>query len=204
MKHDTPGFDPYPDHSWINEAPSKEEIQDNPDGSQFIPIAFIEQKLTRLDPYWGTENFKFQFLRGASGLMLVDASIEVVVSYGGRTRRLVGAVTLLIPADTDFTDPFVNSNYSATAKSLCTSNAVKPIGANFGQLLNDRGVIQTVEKTPQKSKQKPPPVHIKPDDKIQLQYNTALELGRKGLVNAIKVAYPSIEYTGQGNPKNLC
>ncbi len=183
------------DYSWINDDPLETEIDHNDDGSIFIPIFFVETKLTKLDPFWGTENFKFQFLKSASGMMFADGSLELVVTYGGRTRRLVGAVTMIVPADTDFTDPFVNSNFSATIKSLAISNSVKPIGPSFGQNLNDRGVILNPSPAAKKNgKQKPPPVKKKPPEKIQQQYNIAYEAGN-GLVIALEALY-EISYTG--------
>lgn len=184
----------YPDYSWINDDPI--EIDYNADGSEFIPIFYIEQKLTKLDPFWGTENFKFQLLKSASGLMFADGSLELVVTYGGRTRKLVGSTTMLIPADTDFNDPLVNSNFAGTIKSIATSNACKPIGANFGQLLNDRGAITSpTQKTQKNGKQKPPAVKMKPDEKIQSQYNKAYEQ-KNGLVIVLENIY-DIKYTGE-------
>lgn len=181
------------DFSWINNDP--EEVDSNPDGSEFIPIVIIEKKLDKLDPFWGTENFRFQLLKSASGLMFADGSLELVVTYGGRTRKLVGATTMLVPADTDFNDPFVNSNFAGTIKSIATSNACKPIGKNFGQFLNDRGVISTQPQKEQKnSRQKPPPVKMKPDAKIQQQFNKAFE-EKNGLAIVLQEIY-EIQYTG--------
>lgn len=185
----------YPDHSWINDDPLEEEIYPTDDGSVYIPIYFGEKKLTKLDPFWGTENFKFQFIRGSSGFAFADGSLELVVTYGGRTRKLVGAATILVPADTDFTDPAVNSNFSATIKSLCICNGMKPIGPNFGQRLNDRDVMHTPTKTPVKGKQKPPAVKMNPDEKIQSQYNKAYEQ-KNGLVAVLENIY-DIKYTGE-------
>lgn len=191
-----------PDYSWIDNDPAEEEIDHNPDGSVFIPVFHVESKLTRLDSHWGTENFKFQLLKSASGLMFADGSLELVVTYGGRTRRLVGAATMLVPADTDFTDPFVNSNFSATLKSECCKNSVKPIGKSFGQALNDRDVISSpANKAPVKGKQKPPAVKMKADEKIQQQYNNAMEIGATGLVAALDIIY-EISYTGNKLPVN--
>lgn len=179
---------------WINDAPAETEIDTNPDGSQFIPIFHVEKKLDRLDPFWGTDNFKFQFLKSVSGMTFCDASIEVVVSYAGRTRKLVGAVTIVIPADTDFEDPFMNKNFSATCKSEAIKNAVKAIGRAFGQDLNDRGIILVPAASPVKGKTKPPAVKKDPDEKTQRIFNQEYEKG-SGLVDVLKAMY-NIEYTG--------
>lgn len=192
----------YPDHSWINDDPLEEEIEyDEKQDAFFIPIFFIEKKLFRLDPFWGTENFRFQFLKSTSGLMFADGSLELVVNYGGRVRKLVGAATVLIPADTDFNDPKINSNFSATIKSISTSNASRPIGNSFGANLNERDVIRNpMQKTQKNGKQKPPPVKKSPNEKIQQQYNISFEEGN-GLVAAIEAIY-DISYTGTKQIEN--
>lgn len=43
---------------WIDDDP--EEIEYNEDGSAFIPIGIIENKLTKLDPFWSSNNLQFQ------------------------------------------------------------------------------------------------------------------------------------------------
>ncbi len=178
------------DYSWINDDPIETEIDHNQDGSEFIPIFFVETKLTRLDPFWGTENFKFQFLKSASGMMFADGSLELVVTYGGRTRKLIGATTMLVPADTDFTDPLVNSNFSATIKSLSISNAVKPIGPSFGQNLNDRGVILNPSPAAKKNgKQKRPAVKLKADKAIREAYAKAVVSNDINIVATLEAAY---------------
>lgn len=189
---------------WLNYPPAEEEISKNLDGSEFIPIGIVENKLTRLDPFWGTENFRFQLIQGASGCMFADGSLELVVTYGGRTRRLVGAATLLVPADTEFDNPVVNSNFGATVKSECIKNSAKGCGRSFGSALNERDLILTpVNKSQKNGKQKPPAVKMKPDSKIQSQYNKAFENNEDGLIAALNDIY-EIQYTGlMGNAKTI-
>lgn len=180
---------------WINEAPSEDEVDTNADGSEFIPIYHVERKLFKLDTHWGTENFKFSLIRGASGCMFADGSLELVVTYGGRTRRLVGAATLLVPSDTEFDNPVVNSNFGATVKSECIKNSAKGCGRSFGSALNERDIILTpVNKIPKNGKQKPPAVEMKPDEKMQKQFNNAWDAGNHDLMDKIKIIYPNIKY----------
>lgn len=188
----------FEDYSWINSDP--EEVDTNADGSLFIPIFFVEGKLTRLDPFWGTENFRFQLVRGASGAMFASGSLEIVVMYGGRTRRLVGAATQYVPADLDYENPTLNTNYEAVIKSECIKNGVKAIGKAFGSALNERDVIASpANKSGKTKREKPPAVKMKPTEKIQAQYNKAYE-EQNGLVTVLEAIY-EIEYNGTGEFK---
>lgn len=176
------------DYSWINDDPL--EIDYNADESEFIPIFYIEQKLTKLDPFWGTENFKFQFIRGGSNVAFADGSLEIVVMYGGRIRRLVGAATILVPANTDFTDPMVNTNYGATIKSECIKNGVKAIGRSFGSHLNERDIIFTpANKTLKNGAKKRPAVKMKADKSIREAYAKAVVNNDTNIVTTLENAY---------------
>lgn len=184
-------------YDWINTPPTEEEILANEDGSVYIPIGIIETKLYRLDTHWGTENFKFQLWVGKSGIMWAEGSLELVVTYGGRTRRLVGTATVIVPADTDFDDPLVNSNFSASLKSLATANAVKPIGLAMGQGLNDRLTINTPQQKPSlNGKKKPDAVDMPADRGMQDKYNTAVENSDQKAMDIIRKVFPQIQYTG--------
>lgn len=184
-------------YDWLKISPTEEELSANEDGSVFIPIGIVEMKLYRLDSHWGTENFKFQLLVGRSGTMWAEGSLELIVTYARRTRRLVGTATLIVPADTDFDNPTVNSNFSATLKSESIKNAVKPIGLAFGQGLNDRLTINTPQlKTSQNGRKKPAAVEMPPDPRLQEKYNLAVENCNSTLMNSIKSVYTKIKYTG--------
>lgn len=188
---------PEQNYKWINDSPPSEIIESNPDGSVFIPIGHIETLLTKLDAFWGTENYRFKLIAGHSGAMLADGSLEVVVSYGGRTRRLVGAATLVIPADINLENPYENHNFGATVKSECIKNAVKAIGLAFGAGLNDRLTYTPTDKKPaQNGRKKPDPVQMPVDEAMQRQYNAAVDNGNEKLKTSIEVAYPTIKYTG--------
>lgn len=190
MKKTTPNYD------WINTPPTEEELATNEDGSQYIPIGIVETKLYKLDSHWGTERFIFRLLV-ANGNLFADASLELVVTYGGKTRRLVGAVTLLIPPETDFTDPQANLNFSAVCKSEATKNAAKIVGVAMGQGLNDRLTINTPQQNkPVNGRKKPDPVEMLPDGKIQQEYNFAVESLNQKAIDVLKQVYPQIKYTG--------
>lgn len=184
-------------YDWINTPPTEDELLTNDDGSEYIPIGIVEKKLYRLDTHWGTENFKFQLWVGKSGAMWAEGSLEVCLSYGGRFRRLVGAATMIVPADTDFDNPAVNSNFSATLKSEAIKNGVKAIGLSFGAGLNDRLTINTPQQNKSvNGRKKPDPVEMKPDSKIQEQYNFAVESLNQKAMDVLKQVYPQIQYTG--------
>lgn len=182
-------------YDWIDTPPAPEEIEIK-NGAEFLPIGVVEKKLYRLDSHWGTENYKSKFF-SINGVGMFSASHELVITYGGRNRRLTGAATVPIPADVDFLDPEVNSNLDATAKSECTKNAAKPIGLAFGQGLNDRLTFTAPQQqTPVKGKGKGNPVVMKADKAIQEQYNIAVENDNKYLMKSIQSVYPDIQYTG--------
>lgn len=183
-------------YDWINTPPTEDEISTNDDGSVYIPIGIVEKKLYKLDSHWGTERFVFRLLV-ANGTLFADASLELIVSYGGKTRRLVGAVTVLVPPETDFSDPYANLNFSATCKSLAVANSVKPIGLAFGQGLNDRlTIITPQQKTSLNGRKKPDPVPMKADKTMQDKYNAAAESMDDKVMKVIKGVYPDIKYTG--------
>lgn len=179
-----------PDYSWIDNDPLQEEIDTNADGSEFIPIYHVERKLFKLDTHWGTESFHFQLFKGVSNAMLVQSSLELVITYGGRTRRIVGSTTSFVPADVDFTDSLVNSNYSGTLKSENIKNAAKTIGKAFGAALNERDVILTpVNKSSKNGKQKPPAVKMPADKHIRQEYAKAVVEGDTQFVKELEAAY---------------
>lgn len=165
-------------------------------GAEFLDIAYVETLLTKLDTHWGTENFKFRIFE-FFGVGFVSGSIELVVTYGGRTRRLVGAFTDPVPQDVNILDPSVNANYEATVKSECTKNAVKPIGLAFGQGLNDRVITKvTGQQVPPNGQQERTRIFPKPDKGIQASYDKAVENMNQAMMDSIRKSFPDIQYTG--------
>lgn len=120
--------------SWLNEEP--EFIDCNLDGSEFIPILIIERLLTELDCGWGTENFKFRIIT-FENKTYISSSVELVISYGGKTRRIVGASSYeLRPREgIDFT---TLENSEPTSLSESIKNAAKKLGKRMGSELNGR------------------------------------------------------------------
>jgi hypothetical protein len=120
--------------SWLNEEP--EFIDYNYDGSEFIPILIIERLLTELDAGWGTENFKFRIL-SFENKTYISSSVELVISYGGKTRRLVGAASYELTTREGM-DALTLENAEPTSLSESIKNAAKKLGKRFGSELNGR------------------------------------------------------------------
>lgn len=176
------------DYSWINDSPTENEVETNDDGSQFIPIPIVENLLYKLDANWGTENFKFRIFT-IEERVFASSSVELIVTIGGKLKKLVGASTFEI---------FGGENVEAVSLSESTKNASKKIGPRFGKNLNGRGdmlVKKNAPPVPQKNgKQKPPAVEMQPDEKMQKQFNDAWHAGNHDLMNKIKIIYPNIQY----------
>jgi len=117
---------------WLNKEPLAEEISFNDDGSQYLPIAIVEEKLSRLtDGLWSTTSFTYKIQEFGESLIIL-ASIELTVTYNSITRTLIGCTT--------FSDKTygINQDWLATAKSECIKNASKALGLQFGSGLNNR------------------------------------------------------------------
>lgn len=174
---------------WIDDDPPQEEIDQNADGSEFIPIPIVEDLLYKVDPYWGTENFKFRIFN-IEQFFFASSSVELVINFFGTIRRLVGASTFEISE---------GENVEAKALSESTKNASKKLGKRFGKNLNGRGDMLVKEMplpAPKKNgKEKPPAVKLQPDLKIQAQYNHAVE-NKTGMVDVLEALY-EIKYTGE-------
>lgn len=131
---------------WLNEDP--EFIDYNMDGSEFVPILILEKQLTVLDSHWSTENFKFRTF-SVLDKIYVSSSIELIVSYNGKTRKLVGASTFEFKGNDHLEDtPTTLESAEPSSLSESTKNAAKKLGKRFGSQLNDRGgdVIRNTEK----------------------------------------------------------
>lgn len=185
------------DYSWIHIPPAAEVISRLANGAEFLDIAYVESLLNKLDTHWGTENFRFRIFE-FFGVGFVSGSIELVITYGGRTRKLVGAFTDPVPQDVNIYDPSVNANYEATVKSECTKNAVKPIGLAFGQGLNDRVITKTAgQQAPPNGQQERTRIYPKPDKGIQDSFNKAVENSNQTMIESIRKSFPDIIYTGK-------
>lgn len=124
---------------WLLQEPTIEEIRNNSDGSQFIPIAIVESLLTELtNGDWSTSHFNYS-VHVYGTTLLITASVELDVTYEAVVlhgdyiyRKMVGATT--------FTDSKHGSNldFAATALSECIKNAAKKLGPRFGKNLNGR------------------------------------------------------------------
>lgn len=146
----------------LNEQPKPEHIASNSDGSQYIPIGFIEQYLDELtDSNWTTKNFVFYTGTGD----FISASIELNVQTLDLNRTLVGGITF---HPSEYPN---NYDYVGIAISECTKNAAKKLGDKFGRSLNGRTELR-------QSKAEKESVKMKPDAAIMKQYLSALQANR--------------------------
>lgn len=110
------------------------------------PYSVIEEKLNKLtDGKWSEQNFRYS-LHSVEGEAVIAASIELVLPvatfgavHGSYTRTLVGTVTRKLSELKglgESEEDGGNEHYTATVKSLCKVNAVKPLGRSFGKYLN--------------------------------------------------------------------
>lgn len=186
---------PTNDQSWVNDEVPENEIDYNDDGSEFIPIPIVEGLLSKVDVCWGTENFKFRIF-SIGERTFASGSLELVLMFFGRLRRVVGAATIEIIS---------GDNVEAIIKSESIKNSSKVLGKRFGRDLNGRGdmlIRQSPSPTIKKNgKQKPPAVKKDPDEKMQAQYNKAVDTKQDGLVAALNEIY-NIQYTGTNNVKS--
>ncbi len=170
---------------WLDENPPEEEISLNPDASEFLDIVVVENLLTELDSFWGTENFKSRVFQ-INDSWFGSASLELVVSYSGKTRRIVGAATLKV-APNDLGEIDI-THLEPTLASECKKNGSKKLGRRFGKYLNDRGQTQVATTTKSK-REKRPAVLMIADERIRTQYRHAKELGNDKLVLTLESIY---------------
>lgn len=176
--------------SWLNEEP--EFIDYNLDGSEFIPILFLEKQLTELDSHWGTENFKFRTF-SVLDKIYISSSVELVISYNGKQRRLVGASTFQFKT-ADGIEEMPSTLESAEPSSLSESlkNAAKKLGNRFGSQLNDRGgdVIRNNGKKSNRPVRDPKnSVKMDADEKIMEMYNNAVKDNNTAIVIMLETRY---------------
>lgn len=171
------------DQSWVNDDVPEDDIRHNANGSEFIPIQIIEGLLSRLDVCWGTENFKFRVFN-IHEQTFASGSLELVVMFFGKLRRIIGAATFEI---------FGGENVEAITKSECIKNGSKILGKRMGRDLNNRDdtlVRETTSPTIKKNgKQKPPAVKMHPDKYIREAYAKAVANNDTNIISTLENAY---------------
>lgn len=151
---------------WLNQEPEADLIQDSPEGGRHIPIEKLKPLLTELDPFWGTENFKWNYML-IGGAMHLSSSVELIVTYGDKKRRLAGASTF------DVNTYGENTHYVAIGLSEAIKNSAKNLGKRFGSELNlPQEGVDVLPK--QKTNGRKIPVKINADKEIRKQYASAV------------------------------
>lgn len=154
---------------WIGQQPDPNDVTDSPEGGKQIPIDRLKPLLSELDPSWGTENFKWNYITLEDGVYC-NGSVELVLSYGGIKRRLTGAATFNI--ETYARDSTPNTHFVAIMLANCTKNAALNVGRRFGSEINLIGDTYTsVTKVKRGVKEA---VLIIPDKLIREKYAKAM------------------------------
>ena len=168
---------------WINEEPDQSDVEDSPEGGKHIPIEKLQILLDRLDPSWGVKNFKVSY-PAIMGETFVDASVELIVSYGGISRTLAGAATFKIPPPQELD---ANTHYAATGLANAVKNASKRLGKRFGSMLN-KGE-DTYSGPAPKGRVKRNAVKLQPDAGIIRSYLEAIASGDADSVGRLESIY---------------
>lgn len=156
---------------WLNESPDPNDVTDSPEGGKHIPIEKLKPLLSDLDLGWGTENFKWTFCT-IEDQIYCNASVELIVSYGGIKRRLTGACTF--NTKTYATNEAQNTHFVAIALANSLKNAALSLGKKYGSELNQGDVYVNVSKKPARQA-----VKLEPDMAIRKQYAIAVAGGNK-------------------------
>lgn len=168
---------------WLGEAPDPNDVTDSPEGGKHIPIEKLKALLTQLDPGWGTENFRWTFAV-IEDQVYCNASIELVVSYGGIKRRVTGACTF--NTRTYATNEAANTHFVAIALANSLKNAAMNCGRKLGADLNI--VNGDTYSNPIKSKKRES-VKLIPDADIRKRYAIAVAGGKKQEVDKFESMY---------------
>lgn len=119
---------------WLELECPESDLRHNKDGSAFIPIKKVKEKLNFLGT-WHTHTFDFKLLflgktAYASASLILDIGYYTGVSVNNYVRkRITGASTFRI-------SPGGNEQFEATALAECIKNAAKNLGPQFGFNLN--------------------------------------------------------------------
>lgn len=139
---------------WLEQQPvfegDNKEVFENADGSQYIPVYFVECLLDQLtDTNWSTPRYDFESNKleekNDNGVIinyiLLCGTISLNIHYGGIERNIIGCAQKRI---TDFKSKTKlekdNEDFKATMFSYALCNAAKKLGNRFGRSLNGRGV----------------------------------------------------------------
>lgn len=166
---------------WLDTEPTIDEIIEI-DGVLCISNLIIEELLDELtDKNWETINYTSKFVKDHNGNHFISASLELVVHYSGKTRRITGAVSFPLNYFPN------NTHYDNTAKTLCISNAASDLGKRFGRGLNKVHPVVTSGKqymgvSVQNTK-------MKPDADIMQEYIKAVTECNYEKISALEYIY---------------
>jgi hypothetical protein len=139
---------------WLEQHPVPNELASNPDGSQYIPIGFVEKLLDDMtDRTWSTRNFSY-IVTGD----FISGHLELVIEVPGFKKSVVGGITF---HPSEYPN---NIDFVGVCLSECTKNAAKKLGNRFGRALNNR--MESKNKQPEK---------MKPDSDIMKLYMAAIQ-----------------------------
>jgi hypothetical protein len=161
-------------NTWLQEHPKPEEVKENEDGSQYIPIGIVEKLLDEGAAHfdfgnWGTKKFQIQYHFEQD---LISASIDLEFD----NRTVTGGITFRPD------DYAPNEDFAAIAISECIKNAAKKLGNRFGRSLNGR----TENFTPKPKKQS---VKLKPDVTVMNKYLYYLTEGNEEEIQKLTSIY---------------
>lgn len=166
---------------WMDTDPPEEELSQNEDGSEFIPIWMVERGLGLIDPAWSTDNFKFRVFT-IGDKTFASSSLEGMISTPyGRVKR-IGSSTFQINPDVESIDSIESASLSESTK-----NFAKKICKRLGRDLNGRSdVIRKEQAGPKKKKEA---VKTTPDAITRLRYVKALADNDTATVNLLDSIY---------------
>jgi hypothetical protein len=156
--------------AWLDEHPTPDMIEQNPDGSDYLPIWVVENLLEELyenkATEWDRKNHQYM-VHEINGFLYLSTSFELFLKNGihpefNRTILCGSMIKLL-----DYPD---NSNWIATGIAEATKAGVKVLGNKFGKSLNARTVLKNKNGSDKKRNTE----LLKPDKEIRLQHGRAL------------------------------
>jgi hypothetical protein len=166
---------------WLNESPQENEVFTAPSGGLHIPIEILRPLLDKVN--YCTRNYTWSLYKDGYANLCVAASIELDISYLNNesvyiNKTFVGACNFSLPSI------LPNTDWNATAKSMCIKNASIEAAKRFGRELN-------IESIPNKSneviaKEKP---KSKPDIKILKQFEEAVLRGDQATITMLTNIY---------------
>lgn len=144
---------------FLNSDP--ENIEQNDDGSVYIPIWQVENDLNYISHgKWGRFSHKYSFHIDHNGVEWLATSHELDVNYNG-VKRILLCSSFISPLDYKETKNFIHTGIAEATKA-----GVKVLGKRFGRELNERTVL--------KPKTKKEPIKARPDNKVMAAYLKAV------------------------------